>query len=179
MKTKINKTVSVSEMVNILMTVSKQQFVFCVYNTEYRMNKTNNPYYGRVRKITYNRFILGFDYENRVNNNMYKEDIQGTFVSQKPSGRTHVSKCVTIDDKTGLTHYVNLEYFKENKLKTEILLDGEIITNGNLLNDIKTYKVKSYPNTNQPQEKKVEMITPKVENLTFLSMNNIRYTIEK
>jgi hypothetical protein len=179
MKTKIEKSVSVLEMVNVLMTISKQQFVYCVYNTEYRMNKSNNPYFGRVRKITYNRFMLGYDYQNRVNNNMNKEDIQGTFVSQKPSGRTHVSKCVTIDDKTNSVYYVNLEYFKENKLKTEILLDGEIVTDVNLLNDIKSFKVKSYPNTNQPQEKKVEMITPKVENLTFLSMNGIRYTIEK
>ena len=173
------KNVSVQELVNILMTVNKPTFCFVKMETDFRMNKTNNPYFNRVKKETTNRYLLAFDYESRVNNNMVNEDIVPEFVSQKPSGRTHVSKCVTVDDKTGLTYYVNLEYFKENKPNVNILLDGEIVTDVEVLTDINEFKVKSSFGTSQPQERKVLMLTPKIENITFISINGIRYTIVK
>lgn len=173
------KNVSVQELVNILMTVNKPTFCFVKMETDFRMNKTNNPYFNRVKKETTNRYLLAFDYQNRVNVNMEKEDIVPEFVSQKPSGRTHVSKCVTVDDKTGLTYYVNLEYFKENKPNVNILLDGEIVTDVEVLTDINEFKVKSSFGTSQPQERKVLMLTPKIENITFISINGIRYTIVK
>ena len=176
---KTTKNVSVSELVNVLMTVNKPTFCFVKMETDFRMNKTGNEFFGRVKKETTNRYLLAFDYENRVNNNMVNEDIMPEFVSQKPSGRTHVSKCVTVDDKTGLTHYVNLEYFKENKSKVSILLDGQIVTDDEMLNRINEFKVKSSFGTSQPQEKKVLMVTPKIENITFISINGVRYNVVK
>jgi hypothetical protein len=173
------KNVSVQELVNILMTVNKPTFCFVKMETDFRMNKTGNEFFGRVKKETTNRYLLAFDYQSRVNNNMVNEDILPEFVSQKPSGRTHVSKCVTVDDKTNSVYYVNLEYFKENKPNVNILLDGEIVTDVEVLTDINEFKVKSSFGTSQPQERKVLMLTPKIENITFISINGIRYTIVK
>ena len=176
---KPTRNVSVSELVNVLMTVNKPTLCFVETQTDLRMNKTNNPFYGRVKKVSVNRYLLAFDYESRVNNNMVKEDILPEFVSQKPSGRSHVSKCVTVDDKTGLTYYVNLEYFKENKPKNSIMLDGQNVTDVEMLNEINEFKVKSSFGTSQPQERKVLMISPKIENISFISINGIRYNVVK
>ena len=177
---KTEKSVSVNELTNLLMTITKPTLCFVKTETDFRMNKTNNPFFGRVKKQTTNRYLLAFDYENRVNNNMEKENLEREFNSQKPSGRTHVSKCVTVDDKTNSVYYVNLEYFKENKPKNVLTLDGQIVNDEDLLNEINLYKVKSTPfGSSQPQERKVLMIAPKIENIVFISINGTRYNVVK
>ena len=44
------------------------QFVSVVYESEQKMNKRNNPYYGRVTKRVVAQMQFGYSYENACNN---------------------------------------------------------------------------------------------------------------
>jgi hypothetical protein len=166
----INKT----ELVNFLMGVEKFQPVYVVMETPVRMNKTGNPYYGRVTKRTSGNFFIGVDYENRVNNNMSKEEMERTFETEKPKGKTHISKVLLIDDKTNSVHYVMLEYFKEVPPKVEFFIEGGDPIEKQLF---ESYLVKHYDSQKQEQERKVVPITPKLSNIRVLHIDNMKYEI--
>ena len=185
MKTE-NQTIvklSVNELVNVLKQVEKSTFINVTMDTEPKMNKTNNPFYDKeskkfsVRKVTNCNYLIGNDYETRVESNMEKEGVDGTFEAFKPSGKTHVSKCVLVDDKTQSVHYLMVERFDEVKPKVEYLKNGEPMneTDLRLLND---FLVKSSESSRQEQDRKVMVITPKIENIRELSLNGIHYVVE-
>ena len=144
-------------------------------STEVRMNKTNNPFFGQVRKISNCNYLIGNDYESRVNSNEEKEGLEGDFVSLKPSGKSHVSKCVLVDDKTGLTHYLMVERFDEIQPKVTYIQDGI----GEILKEqFENFLVKTSDTSRQDQERKVMVITPKIENIREMSLNGVHYVVE-
>lgn len=175
--------VSVNELVNVLKQVEKSTFINVTMETVPNMNKTGNPFYDKetkkfsVRKLTNCNYLIGNDYETRVENNMDKEGINGGFESLKPTGKTHVSKCVLIDDKTQSVHYLMVERFDEIKPKIEYRKNGEPMNEIDLL-IMKDFLVKVSENSRQEQEKKVMVITPKIENIRELSLNGIHYVVE-
>ena len=139
------------------------------------MNKTNNPFFGQVRKISNCNYLIGNDYESRVNSNEEKEGLEGDFVSLKPSGKSHVSKCVLVDDKTGLTHYLMVERFDEIQPKVTYIQDGI----GEILKEqFENFLVKTSDTSRQDQERKVMVITPKIENIREMSLNGVHYVVE-
>lgn len=175
--------VSVSELVEVLKGVDKSTFINVTMETVPTMNKTGNPFYNKenktfsVRKLTTCNYLIGNNYENRVNNNMEKEGMETTFESLKPSGKHHVSKCVLVDDKTETVYYLMVERFDEVKPQVEYTKDGLPMneTDRMILND---FLVKSSDSSRQEQERKVSVITPKIENIRELSLNGVRYVVE-
>jgi hypothetical protein len=137
------------------------------------MNKTNNPYYNKVVKRSKCNYSLGVNYENRVNNNYTKEGIESTFETEKPSGKTHISKCLLVSDKDNSVHYVMLERFDEIKPTNEFIFEGNEIDK-QLFQD---YMVKYTESVKQEQERKVSVITPKIENIKEISLNGMKYII--
>lgn len=169
--------VSVSELVDVLKQVEKSTFINVTMVTVPTMNKTGNPLFGMVKKVTNCNYLIGNDYETRVNSNEVKEGLEGTFESMKPSGKHHVSKCVLVDDKTGLTNYLMVERFDEVKPKVDYLKNGEPMNEVDrmILND---WLKKSSDTTRQEQERVVSVITPKIENIKSLSLNGMVYEVE-
>jgi len=167
--TQITKT----ELINLLNGVEKSTFVHIVMETKVRMNKTNNPYFDKVIKRSSSNFLIGNDYEKRVINNEVKEGLEGNFETEKPSGKTHISKCVLIDDKTQSIHYVMLERFDEIKPKVEYTFEGTTIEKMMFEN----YMVKVSESKKQVQDKKVMVITPNIENIKQISINKEQYEI--
>jgi hypothetical protein len=138
-----------------------------------RMNKTNNPYYNKVVKRSKCNYSLGVNYENRVINNYTKEGIESTFETEKPSGKTHISKCLLVSDKDNSVHYVMLERFDEIKPTNEFIFEGNEIDK-QLFQD---YMVKYTESQKQEQDRKVMVITPKIENIKEMSINGTKYII--
>lgn len=166
--------VSVPELVEVLKQVEKSTFVSLTTETEVRMNKTGNPFYGQVKKLSTCNYLMGNDYETRVNSNEQKEGLEGNFESLKPSGKHHVSKCVLIDDKTESVHYLMVERFDEIQPKVEYKFNGNPIDKM-LFQD---FLVKTSTSSRQEQERKVMVITPKVESIKEMSLNGVHYIVE-
>jgi len=168
--------VNYRQLVNVLMLVERGTFCNLVSNTVPTMRKTNNPFVGRVRKINSVNYYLGGNYQKRVNVNMEKEGIERNFVSQKPKGKTHVSECVLLDDKTGLVHYCMVERFDEIKTNPVYMLDGVEMSNEQKT-EMFSFFPPRYEVKSQSQEKKVFVITPKVENIQSITIDHKKYIL--
>jgi hypothetical protein len=175
MTTQINsKKITHQELLTLLNQQEKGTFTNVVMETKVRMNKLNNPYYDKVIKRSTCNYLLGIEYEKRVNVNYSKEGIDSTFVTEKPIGKTHISKCVLVDDKTQSVHYVMLERFNNIKSKNEYIFEGNSIDK--VL--FESFMTKIYESQKQEQENKVTIITPKVENIKEISLNGTHYVID-
>ena len=153
---------------------TEQPFVNVVMETPVKMLKTGNPYYDRIFKRSSCNYKLNVDYGKRVNNNMTKEGIEENFEVGEMKGKKHISKCVCVDTKTEQTYYVMLERFTEIKPQNEFFFEGNPIEKTLFEN----YMTKVYDNNSQPQERKVMVITPKIENIREMSFNGFKYVIE-
>ena len=142
--------ITYGELLNLLHSVNKPTFVHIVMETPVRMNKTGNPYYGLITKKTSGNYLIGTDYEQRVNNNSEKEGLERTFVVEPPKGKEHISKCVLVDTKTHTTHYLMMERFDEIVPQVEYYQGNDPIEK--VL--FESYMTKVYESTKQEQDRK-------------------------
>ncbi len=174
MTTTTVQRISKSDLLRILMSVNKSTFVNITMKTPVVMNKTGNPYFGRVEKVSSTNFLMGNDYETRVQSNEEKEGLTPDFESQKPSGKHHVSKCVLQSDKDENVYYVMVERFDEIKPVTEYVCEGNSIEK----HLFESWLKQSTPSVKQEQERKVMVLTPKIENIIGITLEGVRYEIE-
>ena len=161
------------ELINSLNGIDKPTFTNVTMETTVRMNKTGNPYFERVKKLSTSNYLLGSEYGKRVIKNEEKEGIETDFILEEMKGKKHISKCVCVDTKTEETFYVMLERFDEIKPKVEYICDGNSIEK-TLFED---YMTKVYESKKQGQEKKVMVITPKIDNIKKITINKEQYEI--
>lgn len=69
------------ELLNIISNVNNNPFVSIETITEVKMNKRNNPFYGRVTKHYSGVVQIGYSYQNSVNNRLEKIGIERDFVA--------------------------------------------------------------------------------------------------
>jgi len=162
-----------TQLETLLMGVEKSTFVNITMETKVRMNKTNNPFFDKVIKRSSCNYLIGNDYEKRVQSNEKKEGLEGDFESGELRGKKHVSKCVLVDTKTEQTHYLMVERFDEIPPKNEFIFEGNIIEK----TLFESYMTKVYESQKQEQEKKVMVITPKIENIKKITLNGEKYEI--
>jgi hypothetical protein len=171
---KETKKINQQELITLLTTIEKPTFTNIVMETKVRMNKTNNPYFEKVIKRSKCNYSLGVNYESRVNNNEVKEGLEGNFETEKPKGKTHISKCLLVNDTDNSTYYVMLERFDEIKPTNEYIFEGNEIDK----QLFESYMTKVYESQKQEQERKVMVITPKLENIREISLNGVHYEID-
>ena len=175
------KKISKQELINILNTIEKPTFTHIVSETIVKMNKEKtkegnketNPYHNQVVKLRKGRFLIGSDYESRVNNNNIKEGGEGTFKSQESKVGTHISKCVLWNERLD-KYYLSHERFPEVKPTNEFIFEGNTIDKvlfDKWIGDSNNYE-------NQPQERKVEWTTLTIDNIKEISLNGEKYEIE-
>lgn len=111
-----------NELVTILMTQNIGTFCWIHMETKVRMNKTGNPYYDQIKKITKGNILLGNSYQTRVQNETENPD----FVPEKNKVGEHISKCVLHNDKTG-KDYLQYEWFENVVPKSEYEFNGDSI----------------------------------------------------
>jgi hypothetical protein len=168
--TNINKT----ELLNILLGVEKSTFGGLVTKSKVRMNKTNNPYYDKVFKVSKCNYLLGNDYGTRVDTNLEKEGFEPNFVPMENKVGNHVSKCVLFNEKTQ-SHYLMVERFDEIKPKVEYVFEGNQIDKM-LFND---YMVKVSNTSRQEQERKVNVLSFKLDSIKELSLGGKHYVVSE
>lgn len=121
-----------TEVVNFLNGMVRNTFgVVVTTNTEPRMNKTNNPYFGRVRKVSViTNVALGRDYENAVNARLGREGLETDFKAAKPNGKHHYGEggYLLQSDKDAEKFYLRLTENKNTTRKVVWLLDGREAT---------------------------------------------------
>lgn len=167
------RLVTVSELKNVLMGIDKGQFIHLWTETEVRMNKTGNPYYGQVTKISSRSYLTGCDYESRVNSNMTKEGLEPDFVTEKPSGKTHVSPCVLVSDKDETKFYLMVEHFNEVPPVVEYRYNGGTIEK-TMFQD---WSIKVSESKKQEQDRKVQVVTFLLTSIRKISVQGTTYVV--
>lgn len=99
--------------------------------TEPKMNKTNNPFFGRVYKITTSKQVaLGRDYAAKVNKDLAANGLENNFKAQKPSGRSPLGTDLLfeVNDKNPNICYLRVMYNSNSNKEEQWFLDGRLAT---------------------------------------------------
>ena len=168
------KTITKKELVTLLMSIVNPTFINMMTVTTVRMNKTGNPYFGKVIKRSSSNYLMGNDYEKRVQSNEKKEGLEPDFEVEEMTGKRHISKVVCIDTKTESIHYLMVERFDEIKPTVEYKFEGNPIEK----QLFESYMVKVSESKKQVQERKVMVITPKIENIKEISFEGNKYIVQ-
>lgn len=148
-----------------------------------KMNKKNNPFFGRVQKATYiTNVALGYTYEHCVNNRLFRNGLNTNFESDKPKGKTWLEfPYLLCSDKDNTQHYLRTTMRKNSKIENIYLLDGEIVNDLEIINQIKEWLPK--PSTSAKQEncglvddEQVVIRDFKVENIVSLTQGSKKYS---
>jgi hypothetical protein len=161
------------ELIELLNGIEKSTFVNLTTETKVRMNKTNNPYFDKVIKRSKGNFLMGNDYGTRVITNEKKEGFEGNFEVEEMKGKKHVSKVVCVDTKTESVFYLMVERFDEIKPKVEYIFEGNEIEK----TLFESFMTKVYESQKQVQERKVNVLTYKIENIKEISFGKEKYKV--
>lgn len=168
------------KMINTLAGFKGFTFVGCTYENEVRMNKTGNPYYGRVTKRVEGTFCFNGSYENMVNNKIDRKGVEGEDFKSAPLvwGQWMAGAENRIITHKGET-YVRL-YPHPNGCKTTYFLDGREVW------DAELEYIKQFFPTRKPSAKqenaglsKDEQVIPlaiKVSNIKKLSIKGQEFS---
>ena len=109
--------------------------------TEPKMNKKNNPYFGRVHKASYmTNVALGYDYENVVNARLGRKGLDSDFVAEKPKGKSWDNyPFILQSDKDSNVKYLRCTMRPNTISKSVYLLDGQIVKDDNIVAEIKSW----------------------------------------
>ncbi len=75
----VPKHISTAQLTGILMAIKGHKFLTITTETEPKMRKTNNPYYGFIIKRSTANVSMNFEYSNVVNNRREKEGNEEKF----------------------------------------------------------------------------------------------------
>ena len=150
--------------------------VTIVTNTEPQMRKTNNIYFGRVRKIsTYTNAILGVEYQNVVNNRLERAGEEATYVAEAPKGKKHYNAFFYQSAKDENQFYLKIGMYKNTSVKSTYMVDGREATE-NELAEIKTFlqtsssEVKKQTEAGLEAEEQYKIVAPKFENVESITI---------
>ena len=149
-----------------------------VTTTQPKMRKTNNPFYGRVRRIAARSGMLNANYENAVNHQRAREDHPeaGEFNANALwNGKgEHVSPSIvrhTVNGEEYLVFYPTrtTEDGKPIANQDLWLLDGNPV-DGETLEQIKSFLCESGKSKRQETDKQISWRTIKLENVSQVTM---------
>lgn len=176
------KKMTIEEFVNFMANIKGCQFVNVVACADAKMNKRNNPYYGRVQIVSESQKQVNYSYENAVNNRLDKQGIETDFVADSlPWGVwKYANKIIEHNGEVYLRTYS----VKGGNYKKHYLLDGKIATDDEVNNFMPYIKVQSSVSTKQSEhgldtEYQVKPQNYNIKNIIEISINNMKITIEK
>lgn len=161
--TRVN--VTSDELTEVLKTIKKGTFGYLHMVTTPKMRKTDNPYFGRITKVTKGNVYIGGNYEKRVQNETENPD----FVSQKNNVGDHLSECVLFNENTK-KHYMTYEWFEEVTPKSVYMLDETDEVEKNLFSD--------FMNTYVPNKNGVNYQSVTIGNIRELHINKVHYIVQ-
>lgn len=122
--------------------ISKGTFgIAMIAITEPKMNKRGNPFYSRLHKATYmSNVALGYDYEKSVNARLGREGLATDFVAEKPKGKNWDNyPFILQSDKDSSVKYLRCTMRPNTFSKSVYILDGVVVTDENVLAEIKSW----------------------------------------
>jgi hypothetical protein len=137
------------------------------------MNKTGNPYFGKVVKKSKGNYFIGGSYEDMVNNRMEKEGMEPTFESKECSVGEHISKCVQYNDNTK-KHYLQYFTFPTSKPSSTFEFEGNEIDK----QLFESFMVKKSENSRQPQDNKHTPQSLTITNIKEISLSGVHYEVD-
>lgn len=155
--------------------------------TEPSMNKTNNPYYGRLRKLSYTSNVaLGYDYASALVAKMKKENLSFDEKEvresvEKPKGKNwFMHPYILQKDSDAEQKYLRCYYNKNSKTSSIYVLDGKFVTDRAVIADIETWVKKSSGSKKQAElgiskENEVTLRDFKFENVILLKQGEKVY----
>lgn len=153
--------------------LKKGQFGYTIVTkTTPKMNKTGNPFIGRVEKVSvYTNAMLGCNYTNIVNNRLENEGKERDFVAQAPKGRKFYNSFFDQSEKDDSVFYLKIAFYKERThVTSNYLIDGELAT-PEQVEQIKEFLPKNYSSAASQgleEEDEVKMIAPKFDNVVAI-----------
>lgn len=145
-------------------------------NTEPSMRKTNNPYLGRVRKVSvYRNAVLGVDYENAVNGRLERKGEVADYKADAPKGKKHYNAFFYVSDKDENVFYLKIGIRKNTNIESEYLVDGRAATADEKA-EIKSFltsyspSVKKQADAGLDESEQYRIVTPKLENVVGIRL---------
>ena len=146
------------------------------------MRKTNNPFVGRVKKIThYVNAILGVEYQNVVNNRLTRSGNEATYQSEAPKGKKHYNAFFyqSID---GETFYLKIGMYKNTTCHSILFLDGQPATTAQIAQiepflQTKSNNVQKQADAGLTAENQYHIVAPKAENVLKITAKFGKETI--
>jgi len=165
---KTKNVITTAKMVEMIVEHKGTEFATIEVLTDAKLKKTGNPFEGTVMKRSKMNVCIGFNYENSVNNQRSREEVEEEFKSQPRRWGTR------IDLKT-VAHNGNvyLTVKSEKCLSTSFELDGTIISEGK----IKHLLPKKYVSKTQGVDKEVVYRDINVENILAINFRGEEYII--
>lgn len=134
--------------------ISKGTFGICLVSlTEPKMNKKGNPYFGKVKKLTYTSNVaLGYDYVSYLQSKANKQGIVDfQFETEKPKGKTWYNHpYILVSDKDNTKYYLRCYYRPNTKSVSLYFYDGRLAT------DTELAEIKSFMPTKKMSVKQSE-----------------------
>ena len=144
-----------------------------------KMNKTNNPFYGRVTKHSiYSSVCLGRNYQKTCTNRGDSETY-GEYQVEKPKGRTWVQfPFILCADKDATQKYLRIAKNENSTINSTWYVDGRKATESEIA-EIKTF-LTSHSSGCKKQaaygiQKEVEVFDLKFESITLLKQGEEVY----
>lgn len=145
-------------------TIKTKEVVDIETATEPKMNKTNNPYYGRVKKHTaYLNVDFGKNYTDEVNRRRAEEGKSTDFQAQKSLYESVNEYFV----KRGEQIYLRFMFSKDTETKSIYTIDERPATDAEV-EQIKAFMPNKGKHTNQGLERQVDIRIVKIENIVSL-----------
>ena len=148
-----------------------------VTNTEPKMRKTNNPYIGRVRKLTeYSNAMLGVDYQNAVNNRLERAGFEADYKAEAPKGKKHYNSFFYQSLKDESVFYLKIGFYKNKGIKRSWLVDGREATEQEInefsafLQESSNEGVKKQEEAGLSVEEQYTIVAPKLENVVSVTL---------
>lgn len=166
------------EIVSKISKMNKGVFgVEIVTETEPAMRKTNNPFVGRVKKVTtYSNAILGVDYQNCVNNRLERNGSEANYVSEAPKGKKWYNSFfyVSLD---GQTFYLKIGMYKNTTTKSAYYIDGNEATTEQVEQlkpflQSKSHSVMKQADAGLNEEEQYRIVAPKADNVISVKLGN-------
>lgn len=172
---KETKKITHEELLVLLMNVDRPTFTNVVSQVVPKMNKTGNPYFGKVVKKSKGNYFIGGSYEDMVNNRMKKEGMEPTFESMECSVGQKVegSKCLQYNDNTK-KHYLQYFIFETSKPKSTFEFEGNEIDK----QLFESFMVKKSEKSRQPQENKHNPQSLTTTNIKEITLDGVHYEID-
>ena len=170
---KETKKITHEELLVLLMNVEKPTFTNVVSEIFPKMNKTGNPYFGKLVKKSKGNYFIGGSYEEMVKTRMEKEGMEPTFESKECSVGTHISKCVQYNDNTK-KHYLQYFTFETSKPKSTFEFEGNEIDK----QLFESFMVKKSENSRQPQDNKHTPQSLTITNIKEISLSGVHYEVD-